>query len=109
MGGSNTQFGGTGPQGPEGKSAYQIWLDEGNIGSEQDFLDSLVGSGDLNYVHNQPIANTTWNVAHNLGKFPSVTIIDTGGNLVEADVTYVDNNNLTLTFNTSYAGVAYIN
>lgn len=24
-----------------GKSAYQIWLDQGNTGSEQDFLDSL--------------------------------------------------------------------
>jgi hypothetical protein len=27
-----------------GASAYQIWLDEGNIGTEQDFLDSLVGA-----------------------------------------------------------------
>jgi len=43
----------TGPQGPpgadgvigvDGKSAYEIWLDEGNVGTEQDFLDSLVGA-----------------------------------------------------------------
>lgn len=27
--------------GPPGDSAYQIWLDEGNTGTEQDFLDSL--------------------------------------------------------------------
>lgn len=32
-----------GPAGPAGDSAYQIWLDEGNIGTEQDFLDSLQG------------------------------------------------------------------
>ena len=32
-----------GPQGPDGKSAYQIWLDNGNTGTEQDFLNSLVG------------------------------------------------------------------
>lgn len=32
-----------GGQGPEGKSAYQVWLEEGNTGSEQDFLDSLQG------------------------------------------------------------------
>lgn len=31
----------TGPQGPEGKSAYQTWLDLGNTGTEQDFIDSL--------------------------------------------------------------------
>jgi hypothetical protein len=44
--------GDTGPQGPtgaagadgvDGDSAYQVWLDEGNTGTEQDFLDSLVG------------------------------------------------------------------
>lgn len=29
--------------GLNGKSAYQIWLDNGNTGTEQDFLDSLVG------------------------------------------------------------------
>ena len=31
------------PQGPDGESAYEIWLDQGNTGSEQDFLDSLQG------------------------------------------------------------------
>lgn len=30
-------------KGQDGKSAYQIWLDEGNIGSEQDFLNNLKG------------------------------------------------------------------
>ena len=30
-----------GPQGNPGASAYEIWLGEGNVGSEQDFLDSL--------------------------------------------------------------------
>ncbi len=29
--------------GADGDSAYQIWLDAGNVGTEQDFLDSLVG------------------------------------------------------------------
>lgn len=32
-----------GPQGDQGDSAYQIWLDQGNTGTEQDFLDSLQG------------------------------------------------------------------
>lgn len=30
-----------------GKSAYQIWLEQGNTGTEQDFLDSLVGQPGL--------------------------------------------------------------
>lgn len=32
-----------GSNGLDGKSAYQIWIDEGNSGTEQDFLDSLKG------------------------------------------------------------------
>ena len=31
--------------GAEGKSAYQTWLDLGNTGTEQDFIDSLGGGG----------------------------------------------------------------
>lgn len=31
-------------QGKDGKSAYQIWLDNGNKGTEQDFLNSLKGT-----------------------------------------------------------------
>ena len=37
------QGGGSGEKGEDGKSAYDIWLEQGNSGSEQDFLDSLKG------------------------------------------------------------------
>jgi hypothetical protein len=33
-----------GDPGADGDSAYQVWLDEGNTGTEQDFLDSLKGA-----------------------------------------------------------------
>ena len=32
-------------KGTNGKSAYEIWLDEGNTGTEEDFLESLKGDG----------------------------------------------------------------
>ena len=32
-----------GPQGDDGQSAYDVWLDLGNRGTEQDFIDSLTG------------------------------------------------------------------
>lgn len=35
--------GSAGKNGVDGKSAYQVWLDSGNVGSEEDFLNSLVG------------------------------------------------------------------
>lgn len=37
------QGGGSGEKGENGKSAYEIWLEQGNSGSEQDFLNSLKG------------------------------------------------------------------
>ena len=33
-----------GPPGEAGDSAYQVWVDEGNTGTEQEFLDSLKGT-----------------------------------------------------------------
>lgn len=44
-GGSQGPAGSPGQAGAPGKSAYQIWLEQGNTGSEQDFLDSLVSGG----------------------------------------------------------------
>src|SRR5699024_7020064 len=31
------------PEGPERDSAYQVWLDNGNTGTEEDFIESLRG------------------------------------------------------------------
>src|SRR5699024_938272 len=39
--GTNGRDGGDGKNGQDGKSAYQIWLDLGNSGTEQDFINSL--------------------------------------------------------------------
>ena len=40
-----------GQDGEDGKSAYQIWLDEGNVGTEEDFLESIKGEkGDCNFA-----------------------------------------------------------
>ena len=35
---------GGGGTGADGKSAYEIWLEQGNSGTEQDFLASLKGA-----------------------------------------------------------------
>lgn len=63
----------------------------------------------ITFIYNQLIASTTWSVAHNLGRFPVVTIVDSGGNVVIGDVQYVDQNNLTVSFSSSFGGNAYLN
>ena len=64
---------------------------------------------DKDYKHSQSVAAATWSVAHNLGKFPSVTVKLADGTQVEAAVTHTNKNNLTITFSSSNSGTAYMN
>jgi hypothetical protein len=67
------------------------------------------GGGDKNYVHNQGLAAAVWNVTHNLGKLPSVTVINSAGEEVVGEVNHTDNNSLTITFAGGFSGVATMN
>jgi hypothetical protein len=82
--------------------------------SENVFYDFAVftlssGLADKTFEYQQVTPSTTWNIAHNLGKFPSITVIDTGDTVVTGQYTYIDNNNVTLTFSAAFAGKAYLN
>ena len=66
-------------------------------------------AGDLNFTFTQAVASATWNVTHNLGKNPSVSIVDTGDQEVFAQVDYINTNSLTITFSSAQAGKAYMN
>ena len=73
-------------------------------------LQGPAGPGaDLHYTHTQSIASATWNVVHNLGKFPSVSVVDSAGNMWVSDVHYINANSLTISFAAAFGGVAYIN
>lgn len=60
------------------------------------------------YVHEQLPPETTWNIQHHLEKFPSVTIVDSGGNVVIGDIRYVSENEVQLTFSAAFSGKAYL-
>jgi len=66
-------------------------------------------TGDKNYVHLQGPPSNTWSFTHNLDKKPSVTIIDSSGNMVVGSLTYVDLNNITLQFASPISGEAICN
>jgi hypothetical protein len=67
------------------------------------------GGGDLNFIHSQVAPAASWAITHNLGKFPSVSVVDSGQSLIIPDVLYVDNNRVTLSFGASTSGKAYLN
>lgn len=62
-----------------------------------------------NFVHDQQVASATWVIPHNMGKFPSVTIVDTANDEVEGEVRHNSINQLTITFTAAVAGKAYLN
>lgn len=59
------------------------------------------------YVHIQSVASPTWTVTHNLGFFPAVSVIDSGGSVVEGDVSYISVNQVSIAFSSSFGGKAY--
>lgn len=61
------------------------------------------------YIFTQTSPSTTWSIVHNLGRNPSVTVIDSGGTEIITDVQYVDANNLQITFGAPTSGKAYLN
>ena len=62
-----------------------------------------------NYIYTQSTANDTWSISHNLGRYPSVMVADTSGSVAVGTVTYIDSNNLTITFSAPFSGTAYLN
>ena len=70
--------------------------------------------GDITYTHNQSSVSNTWTITHNLNRFPSVTVVDSGNTVVEGTVVYNSNKQLTITFFSAgsplaFSGKAYLN
>lgn len=101
-----------GPPGPEGDKGDKG--DQGDPGPKGDKGDqgdpAPPGSGgDLTYVHDQMVPSATWVVVHNLGKNPTVGVVDSGGSVIEPDIHYDNINQLTISFTSATSGKAYLN
>ena len=64
---------------------------------------------DKEFIFNQPTPSVTWTVNHNLNKFPSVSVVNTNDILMYGNTTYVDKDNLIITFSAGFSGKAYLN
>lgn len=77
------------------------------IGAIVEKVQENVAGADLSY--SQSFNASVVVVAHNLGKFPSVTVINSAGDEVEGGVVHNSLNQLTLTFSGSFVGTVYCN
>tara|TARA_R110002074_G_scaffold267357_1_gene439595 strand:- start:285 stop:521 length:237 start_codon:yes stop_codon:yes gene_type:complete len=75
-----------------------------------------IGKQDISptYTHNQSTKSYTWVIEHNLGKHPSITVVDSAESVVHGEVEYNSNNKVTITFSLkgsvhAFSGKAYLN
>jgi len=61
------------------------------------------------YVFTQSSPSASWSITHNMNKYPSVTVIDSGNNEVIGDVVYSGLNSITINFSGAFSGKAYMN
>lgn len=64
---------------------------------------------DKHYMHRQDSASATWIINHNLDKYPSVSVVDSAGNVVVGEIAYNNTNQLTVKFTAAFSGKAYLN
>ena len=73
------------------------------------YLVSATALGVFTFIFNQPTPAATWVVNHSLGRFPAVTIVTSSGDQSYGDINYVNSSQITLSFASAFAGVAYFN
>lgn len=65
-------------------------------------------NGHPNYTHTQSVASALWTITHNLGIYPSVSVVDSAGTVCVGDVTYVNGNTVEVAFRGAFSGKAYL-
>lgn len=60
------------------------------------------------YTHTQSTASSVWTINHNLGFNPTAVVLDSSGTNCEGSFSYPTLNQMVITFNSSFAGTAYI-
>lgn len=86
----------------------------GAIEDEEEYLVYLLqydvaASNDKFFSQTISQAKNPWAINHNMNKFPAATIVLSTGQKGYGDVTYVDNNNLTISFAGDESGKVYLN
>jgi hypothetical protein len=86
----------------------------GGLEKDEDYFISLLQyqanqQGDKNFVYTQNVASSTWVINHNLNKYASVSIVDSGNTVVNGTIEYNSLDQVTVTFNSAFAGKAFVN
>ena len=109
--------GSQGVQGPQGDSGVQgtqgiQGAQGGSLGTTDELAEGVQNlyftPSRVAYQHTQSLPSSSWNITHNLGFYPNIVIQDSGGSIVEGEITYTNSNSLTVTFSSAFSGTAYL-
>jgi len=78
------------------------------ISSDVNISDYVLKS-ELTYIHTQIASSSTWVINHGLHRYPSVTIVDSGGTRVVGETIYNSIDQITVNFSAAFSGEAYLN
>ncbi|KZK31513.1 hypothetical protein A4F85_01895 [Delftia sp. GW456-R20] len=67
------------------------------------------GGAGATYTHTQSSLATVWTIAHNLGRYPSITVVDNLGGQLYPDVRYLDADIVQITHSVPLTGRAFCN
>lgn len=104
-----------------------IFIDRFSVYSDTDFLngiyvcitshtsDSVSFINDRNnwkvlnsgYEHDQAVSLSDWQVDHNLGRYPTIMVIDSSGFLIEGEIEHVSRDRFFVRFNSPQTGKVY--
>jgi hypothetical protein len=97
--------GNIGPPGPEGPTGPP-----GLQGAQgQPGPTGPPGPEAASFVFTQGVPAATWVIVHNLNKYPSIEVVDTGDSVIIPTIHYDNPNQITATFGSATSGKAYLN
>ena len=72
-------------------------------------LKAISSFNNVTFDFRQGVPSATWIIQHNLNKYPSATVVDSGKNVNIGDITYDSKNQITIRFSAPFSGEAYLN
>jgi hypothetical protein len=89
------------------KASMSCPVTPSNVCTILDLEEIVADTGTFTFCQDASLSE--WTITHNLGDFPSVTVVDSGNSVVVGDVSYTNSNIVVLTFNSAFSGCAYLN
>ena len=85
------------------------WILVDPIRDKYEWFDvTATSGGTATYVHDQPVASSTWVINHNLLYFPNVSLVDSTGREIYGEVNWATVNQVIVTLTPAVAGKAYL-